>query len=340
MSWFPTGTELAYRICVNNTAPRPIYVYHSSGLFSVIPGHERFTGEEYGGAKFTFSFKTPNARADKLFTPANEDSVPLASDKIQILFDRAQAWSKNYGNTNLVPITEEVDFQIKYADDQFNKVYLIRSLGIVCSYNKERLLERLGNEGYVLSAPLQNDPEVVEYTQSPSAINRVFYKDSVGRFSSLWTTMSGQAVSIPNQREFEGADGLYSTVIIDGEQVSYEVVRFGDFETMPDILKKLTELDVHPSQHDAVQCRSSKVIQTQLDAVEKTITELDKTKEELRKSKLEIEELKRLRVRDKEAMDDLRSDSKKNTLLDWLKATMGWFGIEIKRFFLGKLLFI
>ena len=340
MSWFPTGTDLAYRMCINNTSPRPFYVYHSTGMLSVIPGAFDNTGEEFGRITFEYSFKSPNGRADRLLEPANPDELDDVRTSLVKMSSALAAESGMYPSERIPGVSGDCKVTIKYAEDQFNKVYLLRSFGIVCSFNKNRLLERLGNEGHVLSAPLQRDPEVVEYTQSPSAIHRIFMKDSVGRFSSLWTTMSGQAVSIPNQRDFDGADGIYSTVIVNGELVRNDMIRFADFATHADLLKKLQELDIHPSEHDAMQSRTSKLIQSRLDAADKVVAELDKTKEELRKSKLEVEELKRLRVRDREQMDDLKSDSRKNSLLDWLKAGMGWFGIEIKRFFLGKLLFM
>lgn len=339
MSWFPTGTDLAYRTTVYSDAPDPLYVYHTSGFLSVIPGNGSTTGVRRGKVKFSFGYKSPNVHGEELLTPSNPDVGIDIRSAFSKMLDRFKQYSDGCNNRAIAPDTQEANLEILYSDDQYDKIFLIRSLGIVCSFNRSRLLERLGNEGFVLSSPLQKDPEVAEYTQSSCAIHRVFYKDSTGRFSSLWTTMAGQTVSIPNQNDFDGADGLYHVVIVNGEKVCNAAILFDEFATQSDMVKKLQEMDVHPSEYDCVQGRTTKQIQAKLDSADKVIIELEKTKEELRKAKLEIEELKYLRTREREKTDDLKIDGRKNGILEWLKAVMSWFGIEIKRFIFGKLLF-
>lgn len=257
---------------------------------------------------------------------------------------------KQQGMTDVLMTARPKEMEVyfhKYDPDTVKEVHHNRTGHYVVGFDRDAVITAAINAGYIQQAPGTVDASLMptegrmiitdDLPGSPMTVT-LFMKDTTGRFSNLWHTAAGRSVIVPNLKDYNGADGLYVVINSNRKQVINDFVPFTIGMDTVDIEKDLMKFEVYSSEAAMSSTMTPKQVadlekaREQLKAeLEKTKKELDKKEEEVRRLTDELNEVKRLRVRDREGFDDVKSDLKKNTKLDWFKTGMSTFGMEIKK---------
>lgn len=312
---------------IKNYSKGTYYVLHSSGHLSVLPGTRAYD-EDFEKVRFEYLLAGHHEKGMERLNPAHtSDDASLRND-LENAYKKTENPDYPFANRNAI----DTKFTIAYTERNPVPVKM-KAIGVICGWDKEEVIQCGIREGYVLSAPHLGVPGTGDTNIRKVASTCVFYKDTSGRFPGLSTTVNNQTLPIPNQLDYPGDDGLYIKIANNGLYVFDKVILFDGFdEDQTKLEAEMKKYDVHTSRSEAVTHNATRDVVIKAADWNKRCDEIQKYKDESRKLNLELEELKRLRTRDREKMDDFKSDNRRNSILDWLKAVMSWFGSEIKRF--------